>query len=120
MRLPQFFSSRLVLIGLAIVLLGLGALEFNQWQKRRQIQQEIDHIVTQQQEYEQKNRDLVSSLDLLNSSDYKEKIAREQLNLKKDGEIVVNFSEAEQPAGEKAEAKQSNPQKWWQYFFNKN
>lgn len=120
MRLPKVLSSGLIIILLAIVLVGLGALEFNQWQKRRHIQQEIDHIVKQQQDYQQKNQDLATSLDLLNSQDYKEKIAREQLNLKKDGEIVVNFTQAGQPEAQQTAVVESNPKKWWNYFFNKN
>jgi hypothetical protein len=49
----------------------------------------------------------------------KKKLAREQLGLKKDGEIVINF-----PAGginsqpqDDANKHQSNPKKWWQYLF---
>ena len=116
---PKWLNSRWVLVILIIVLLCLIALELNQWRKRRQIQQEIDQIVKQQQELEQKNSDLATSLNLLNTKDYKERIAREQLNLKKEGEIVVNFSQAENRAGTPALSAESNAHKWWRYFFSK-
>jgi len=121
MRLPKWFSSTLVLVLLAVILVSLAALEFGQWRKRRQIQREINEITQQQQAYEQKNKDLENSLSLLNTANYKDKVEREQLNLKKDGEIVVNFPpplpptvSADQGAG------QTNPQKWWHYFFGHN
>jgi cell division protein DivIC len=121
MRLPKWLSATPVIIALIIVLLGISALEFSQWRKRRQIAVEIAHITQQQAEYQQKNKDLQDSLSLLNTQSYKEKIAREQLNLKKDGEIVVNFSTATQPSGGgTVAAAQSNPQKWWHYFFPNN
>ncbi len=114
---PKWLTSRWTMVILVIVLLGLTGLELSQWHKRQQIQKEIDQIVQQQQDLEQRNQDLATSLDLLNTKDYKEKIAREQLNLKKEGEIVVNFSQAQGTASEPAPVRESNPQKWWQYFF---
>ncbi len=114
---PKWLTSRWTMLILAIVLLSVGGLELNQWHKRTQIQHEIDQIVQQQQDLEQKNQDLATSLDLLNTKDYKEKIAREQLNLKKEGEIVVNFSQAQNQEGTTNQKIVSNAQKWWQYFF---
>jgi cell division protein FtsB len=114
---PPWLKSRWTILILAIILLTVSGLELNQWHKRAKIQKEIDALIAQQQELEQKNKDLATSLDLLNTKDYKEKIAREQLNLKKDGEIVVNFSQATQPEQSQSQASESNPQKWWQYFF---
>ncbi len=121
MRLPKWLSSTPIIITLVVILAGISILEFRQWRKRRQIQVEIAHITQQQAEYQQKNKDLEQSLSLLNTQNYKEKIAREQLNLKKDGEIVVNFSNAAGPLAQSApEALQTNPQKWWRYFFHNN
>jgi len=115
---PKWLNSRWFLIILIIILLSISGLELNQLRKRRQIQKEIDQIVKQQQELERKNSDLTASLNLLNTKDYKEKIAREQLNLKKEGEIVINFSQAESGASTPAPTKESNTHKWWRYFFS--
>lgn len=119
MRLPKWLGSTGVIVLLAVVLASLSLLEFSQWRKRHQIQKEINQVVAQQREYEQKNKDLENSLSLLNTSDYKDKIAREQLNLKKDGEIVVNFPPPA-PSGNSPDGAETNPQKWWRYFFGNN
>ena len=120
MRLPKWLGSPLVIIGLILVLLSFTALEIIQWRKRRQIQVEIDHIVQQQREYQQKNQDLEDSLSLLNSKNYVERMAREQLNLKKEGEIVINFPPPLPPAAASVQVSGTNPQKWWHYFFGNN
>ena len=73
----------------------------------------------EQAELEQRNKALQESLDYFASDSYQEKLAREQLGLKKEGEIVINF-----PAGgvipqdEPEPQPLTNPQKWWQYLFN--
>jgi len=100
----------------------LSVAEFRQWQNRRSIQHEIDSLQQQASDLEQKNKQLSDSLSYLDTANYKEKIARQQLNLKKDGEIVVNF-----PAGitlnnetaNKGSLSKNNIYKWWSYFFNK-
>jgi cell division protein FtsB len=117
LKQQKWLMSRWTMLGLVVILLGVSGLELNQWHKRAQIQKEINQIVQQQQALQQKNQDLATSLDLLNTQDYKEKIAREQLNLKKDGEIVVNFSQAQTPEQTSSQTQESNPQKWWRYFF---
>jgi cell division protein FtsB len=121
MRLPKRLNSTLIIVILVIIFLSLSALQFNQWRKRRSIQKEINHLVQQQQEYQQKNQDLEDSLNLISTRNFKEKIAREQLNLKKDGEIVVNFPSLPQSDNSQSvTAVQTNPQKWWNYFFGPN
>jgi cell division protein FtsB len=120
MRLLKRFSSTFAIVILAVILVSLGALEFSQWRKRTQIQREIDEITKQQQAYQQKNQDLEDSLNLLSTKNYKDKVEREQLNLKKDGEIVINFPPPlPQPTAEPG-AGQTNSQKWWHYFFGTN
>src|SRR5947209_5549900 len=111
MRLPKWLRSPLTIVALAVILVTVSGLEFSQWRKRDQIQQEIDHVIAQQKEYQQKNQDLQDSLNLLNTAEYKDKIAREQLNLRKEGEIVVNFPPPAPGASQTEAAGQTNPQK---------
>lgn len=120
MRLPKWLSLTPVIAVLVIVLLVVSTLQIIQWRKRRLISAEIEQIKQQQAAVQQKNKDLESSLSLLNTTDYKEKIAREQLNLKKEGEIVVNFPMVLGAAENTQQIELSNSQKWWQYFFNHN
>jgi cell division protein FtsB len=119
MRLPKWLSSTVIIIILLVIAGTIGGLQFKQWRKRQLIQREIDSLVQQQGELEQKNRELEESLDLLGTQNYKEKLAREQLNLKKEGEIVINFPEPKEnlPANNQVAA-ETNPQKWWRYFFH--
>jgi cell division protein FtsB len=86
------------------------------------VNREIDSLIAQERDLAQKNRDLENSLNFLTSDEYREKIARQQLNLKKDGEIVVNFPNdtATTESTVASGPQKSNPQKWWDYFFALN
>ncbi len=117
MKLPKLFHSKLFLVGMLILLAGVFALELKQWQQRHAIDKQIAALKAQEQQLDQKNKDLEQSLQYFSSDNYKEKLAREQLGLKKDGEIVVNFPNLNASAQGNQQPKASNPQKWWQYFF---
>ncbi len=122
MKLPKIFQNKLFLFGAIIVLIAVFGLELQQWQTRRKIDSEINALKQEQADLLQKNSALEQSLQYFASDSYKEKLAREQLGLKKDGEIVINY-----PVGgmlnqseNKNEAPKSNPQKWWEYIFAKS
>ena len=121
MKLPKIFYSKLFLGAVIIVLLGVFALELQQWQQRRKINAEIDHLKNEQADLEARNTALQQSLQYFSSNNYQEKLAREQLGLKKDGEIVINFPPNGIASDEGEPPKpQSNPQKWWEYLFKKS
>ena len=116
-KLPKIFQSKLFLGGALILLAIVFVLELRQWQQRHAIDKEIEALITQEKQLEQKNKDLEQSLQYFASNDYKEKLAREQLGLKKEGEIVINFPNLNNQSTENQQSKLSNPQKWWQHFF---
>lgn len=120
MRLPKWLGSTSLIVVLLIVLGVVSLLQFNQWRKRQLIALEIEQIKQQQAEVQQKNLDLENSLNLLNTQDYKERVAREQLNLKKEGEVVVNFPPGLGSHNQTSQIRETNPQKWWRYFFHHN
>lgn len=122
MKLPKIFHSKLFLAGLLIVLIAVIGLELQQWQQRRKINAEIQHLKEEQADLEARNTALQQSLQYFSSENYQEKIAREQLGLKKEGEIVVNFPPNGIDTQEKTEPTKpkSNPQKWWEYLFKKS
>ncbi|MBI5530103.1 MAG: septum formation initiator family protein [Candidatus Doudnabacteria bacterium] len=67
---------------------------------------------------QKKNDDLSQSLQYLNSPSFKERVARQQLNLKKDGEQVYGFTDGNGSSTDSQVAiKTSNAKKWWDYFF---
>ncbi len=118
--IPKIFQSKLFLIATLIVLLGVFGLELQQWQQRHKINSEINQLKQEQADLESRNQALQQSLQYFSSDNYKEKLAREQLGLKKEGEIVVNFptdgvTKDNAPAPEQPK---NNFQKWWQYIFN--
>jgi cell division protein FtsB len=120
-KFKRLLFSKPIIILLIILIVLIGSLEFKQIRKRAKYNQEIAELQRQEQELVAKNKTLQDSLEYFNNNEYKEKIARQQLNLKKEGEIVVNFPSSLQTAEEqpKSEPKLKNPQKWWNYFFNK-
>ncbi len=114
------FSSKLVLVLLLIFLGFLGNIKYKQWKEQNAIENEKQLLVAQIDSLEKKSEELSKSLEYLNSKNYKEKAARQELNMKREGEVVYNFSSNE---GEKvnfnSEIKaKSNFEKWWEYFTN--
>ncbi len=122
MTLPKIFHSKIFLAGVLIVLLGVFALELQQWQQRRKINAEINLLKQEQAELESRNNALQQSLQYFSSDSYKEKLAREQLGLKKEGELVINFPTFGIPTSKPEEniEPKTNPQKWWEYIFKKS
>lgn len=120
MKLAKIFSSKIFLISTALILIILGVAEIRQLSTRQAINKEIATLKAQEQEYEQKTQDIETSLDALNIPEYKEKLARRQLNLKKDGEIVVNYPPNSSLTQDKSDTPQTVPnyKKWWDYFFS--
>ena len=97
----------------------LGQLKFKQWQNQNRIETEKLNLLQQADELEKKNQELTKSLEYLNSPDFKEKVAREQLALKREGEVVYSFSAKPetQTILTDSRIKQGNLEKWWDYFF---
>ncbi len=119
-KLPDIFYNRWFLACLMIAFLISAGLEYNQYSKRRQIDSEIESLKQQEKELNGSNQQLEQSINFLSSPEYQDKLARLQLNLKKEGEIVVNFSE-QQTASNQQEVNnysaKSNLIKWWEYIF---
>ncbi|MCC7356478.1 MAG: septum formation initiator family protein [Candidatus Doudnabacteria bacterium] len=114
-------KTALILVILIAVASIFGKMHYSQWQKKRQIAAEIRALTAQQESLQQKNQELAESLAYLTSGNYKERIARQQLNLKKEGEVVYNFNEP-QVAGATTEAPPEpkvgeRVKEWWLYFF---
>ena len=118
MNLKEKISSGLAIAALLLLALFLGNLKYQQYRDQRQIEQQKQNLQQQADALQKKNNQLTQSLEYLNSTDFKESVARQQLDLKKEGEQVYSFSNAAETAASGAEAKGSNFKKWWSYFFN--
>ena len=114
-------SSKMAIVALGVLAIFLADLKFKQWQNQKAIESNIQSLKAQESERQQKNNELSKSLDYLSSPDFKEKVAREQLGYKKNGEVVYGFSESQPNQGSDTGlpngSSESNPVKWWNYFF---
>ncbi len=128
------FLFRLVLIIIAIgivVVISLGVAQ--ETYRREQIQKEIEDLRVQAEKRERENQKLQGLIDYFQTSDFKEKEAKETLSVQKEGENVVLVKEPtisekekiemeekkveEEAAIPKKEDSRSNLRKWWDYFF---
>lgn len=116
-------SSKITVISLAFLLLFLANLKFQQWRNQAAIEHEKQNLQQQVDALQKKNADLNDSLSYIGSPEFKERVARQQLNLKKDGEVVFGFSDPAAQAVNDPKASQPampNYEKWINYFFGEN
>ncbi len=111
--------------------LVLGALLYVNWQQVKQsrgIQAQINSLNEQADALQQKNTDLLSTINSLKQVGATQKLAREQLNLKQPGEFVYSFAPQEAGSGDGSGVGSGgtssgggdttpNPEKWYNYFF---
>lgn len=113
-----FISNRFAVVLLLGSLVLLSISQYHQWKSRQKIQHQIDSLKTEAKAVEEKNGQLEDSLKYLSSTSATERLARQQMNLKKPGEIAVVFMPSKDTGVTAAETKkQSNIRAWWNYFF---
>jgi cell division protein FtsB len=112
------FATLVMLAVLGVVVFVTGKLL---WQKYL-VDEQIRSLQVRADQIRGQNSQLSDLVKYLNTPQYQEKQAREQLNLKKEGEVVVALppSQQEQVASAGIVVRKSNPQKWYDYFFRKN
>ncbi|HYF05838.1 MAG TPA: septum formation initiator family protein [Patescibacteria group bacterium] len=124
--LQNLKTSWLVFFSLfcVVVLAVLAPAVKAQFDRNRKITTEIDMLRSQLYDYNKKNEELREKVEFLSKLSGKEKLAREQFNLKKEGEIVVSFNDDRVvPVGVAAKPSTeimpeiSNFQSWLDYFF---
>ncbi len=118
----KFFSAKLILLLLLVGVVVLGSIQYRQRTQRQGITGEIGQLQQQQRGLEQKNQELSDSLQYLTSAGYKDRIARQQLGLKKNGEVVYGFAAG---TGDTAVVAPTNKapsashlEAWWLYLFH--
>lgn len=121
MSWQTFLQSKLatvILIGaLGFVMLLSGRLII----QKQDVQKEIRTLESKADQIQKDNQDLSQLINYLNTNEYKERQAREQLNLKKEGEFVVAFPK-ESEGGDEDKLKENlpNSKKWFNYLFEAN
>src|SRR3990170_6969503 len=122
----SFLSSPFFLAGGIVLLIFFGWAALNEYLRERAIDAEVNELKQTIDGLESKNQELESSLAYIQTPEFQELEAKRQLGLVKDGENVIIFSD--KPSGKSSisddetadgSAPQlSNPQKWWNYFFD--
>ncbi len=122
MSFNKLLSNKAVLVFLILLIIFLGRMKYRQYLETKKIEAEKSLLEGQAQTLEKKNQELNDSLKYLSSLSSKERVARQQLNLKKPGEIVYGFTENNNPGQtqttENKNIKTRNLKKWWQYFMD--
>lgn len=118
----KFFRSQIGTIVLSVGLVAMLFVAARTYTQKYQVDKQIKQLQGRADQIRGENQNLSDLVNYLQTDQYKEKAAREQLNLKKDGETVVALPRTN--TGEVSSAvttsNQSNPKKWYYYFFSGN
>jgi cell division protein FtsB len=116
----QRLSSKITIIGLFILMAFLADWKYRQWVSEKLIEKQKLDLQQQADALQKKNNELSQSLEYLSSDTFKEGVAREQLDLKKQGEQVYTFVDSSESSQTQAQAPSgpSNAKKWLDYFFS--
>lgn len=114
------------LVGGVILFIFFGWAALNEYLRERAIDAEVNELKQTIADLESKNGELKSSLSYIQTPEFQELEAKRQLGLAKEGESVIIFSDkpsgksalSENESDDKGAPQLSNPQKWWNYFFD--
>ena len=127
MKWPHPIIYRLfILAGIILAVFVLYA-AVKEYQRSQQIETEIDSLRQEAEEIRGVNQDLQEKVSYFKTSDFQEKIAKERLNLQKQGEEVAiikpsisneaDIVQFEENKEEKREESLPNYKKWLNRFF---
>lgn len=113
-----------IILGVTVVVALLILFSLAQEMNRRwQVQREITRLESEVNKMERKVVELNQLNEYFSTPDYKERLAREQLNFRAPGEKVVLIPErvagtqTTQRTKEPEEQRRSIPLRWWYLFF---
>jgi len=130
---------RLVIIILSVALLSgviifLSAPAFREFRRTKAIDREISSLQSEANKIDTKNNLLKEKIAYLKSGDYKERVAKDRLNLRNPGEKIIvvqpkmSGNDKQSDNSEEAKSKMisddgvkklSNFQKWYMFLFGK-
>ena len=117
----NIFKSKFFVIG-ALILIGVFGVGFvRSYVRNYNVNKEIKQLESAQAELERERSQLSALLKRIQSTSYAEEQAREEFGLRRPGEktAVIQRKEAAQKQHNEAQSKHlSNPQLWWNKFFN--
>jgi cell division protein FtsB len=120
----NFFSSRVItIIGILIIIYAAYGLAKITWQNY-QVNQRISSLEENLKKIDEDNFELSNKIAYYKTNAYKERQAREKLNLQKPGEVVIVIPNTPQPEDKKGQSQKetkpqkSKPENWRDYFFS--
>lgn len=115
----NYFLAAIILI---FVFLAIGFLLVSNIkikQERKKLDLQIESIEKQTEELQKKNEEMKKGISQMEQEEYIEKIAREELNLQKEGEKVVGFILPPEQKEGGGENKGTYIQNFWQWLKEK-
>ena len=100
-------------IFILILVAALVFADYKIYQKRQNLISQIDAYNKQIEEIKQRNESLKEQISKSDDKDYIEKIAREELDMQKEGEKVVSFVMPEQKPGEEQKTESFFSANFW-------
>ena len=131
-------NATTVFLGLVAVLaivatFFLGRSAYEKYQRNKSIAQEIQSLQEEADQLQKENKILSDRIAYFQTQEFKEKQAKEKLNVKKPGEqvAVITPSPSQENSDDSSQEQKnvnsdmvsmekSNPIKWWDYFFGYN
>lgn len=130
----HYIRNGILSIGLMVLIIFIGTKIFDIFKRKYEIELEKQELLTQVSRIKQDTLSLEQIKEYMSSSAYQEREAKQKLDLKKPGEEVVvitpgsvtaNLSDQDlisilrNPKSEERIPAQTNPERWWAFFFDK-
>ncbi len=132
--IKKILNSKAFLFFLLLAVIWVGLVSIKAYYRKHQLDQEIASLKEQIGKLGKQDQDLSQLIKYFNNQNYLEKEAKEELNLKAEGENVVmvpeaaigqelalqqTTSSAEQLPAPQPPAEENNLIKWWKYLFGR-
>lgn len=111
----KFFFLVLLVVLAGVLLVFLITLNLKIIQERAKLQRELTNLQRELQKSQAGREELITKMSKAQSGDYLEKIARQDLNLQKEGEKVVAFVIEEREAEQEKEEEEKS---FWQKILD--
>ncbi len=111
------YSTKFVILLLLGSLILFGVQQYKRYQENATINDQIQALKAEASNIETKNKELEESLQYLTSTGATERLAKQQMNLEREGEISVVFLPTETKTSEQQELSIPHWKEWWNYFF---
>ena len=128
----RLFIIILISVGVLGASFFLSIPAFKEMQRSKAIEKEINALKEEAEKISKENNFLREQVQYLESDHYKERLAKDKLNLRNPGEKIVMVQPVSEKdkdikgvtsdrvggSDEKEDNNMSNFKKWWEYFFN--